>query len=46
MSVLYLVVPLAVLLAGVFVGLFVWAARAGQFDDVDTPAQRAIFDDD
>ncbi len=46
MSVLYLVVPLAILLAGAFVAMFIWAAKAGQFDDVDTPAQRAIFEDD
>lgn len=46
MSVLYLVVPLAILLAGVFVALFIWAARSGQFDDVDTPAQRAVHEDD
>ncbi|CAG0949201.1 hypothetical protein PHYC_00091 [Phycisphaerales bacterium] len=46
MSVLFIVVPLAFVLAGVFVGLFIWAARDGQYDDVDTPAIRAIQDDD
>lgn len=46
MSVLYVVVPLALLFAGTFVGMFIWAARHGQYDDVDTPARRAIFDDE
>lgn len=45
MSVLYLVVPLAILLAGVAVAAFVWATRRGQFDDLQTPAIRALQDD-
>ncbi|MBS0195166.1 MAG: cbb3-type cytochrome oxidase assembly protein CcoS [Planctomycetes bacterium] len=45
MTVLYIVVPLAVLLAGCAVGAFIWAVKGGQFDDVDTPAHRAIQDD-
>jgi cbb3-type cytochrome oxidase maturation protein len=46
MTVLYLLLPLAVLSAGVFVGLFIWATRDGQFDDVTTPQIRVLFDDD
>lgn len=45
MSVLYVVVPLALLLVGVAVAGFLWAAWRGQFDDVDTPALRALVDD-
>ena len=45
MSVIYLVVPLAILLAGIAVGAFVWATRRGQFDDLTTPAVRALQDD-
>jgi cbb3-type cytochrome oxidase maturation protein len=44
-SVLYLVVPLAILLAGAAVLAFLWAAKRGQFDDLNTPAIRAIQDD-
>jgi cbb3-type cytochrome oxidase maturation protein len=44
-SVLYLVVPLAIVIAAVTVGAFVWAARRGQFDDLTTPAMRALQDD-
>ena len=46
MSVLYIVVPLALVVVGVAVGAFLWAARRGQFDDLDTPAVRALFDDE
>ena len=45
MNMIYLVLPLALLLAGVAVAAFMWAARRGQFDDLDTPAQRMLHDD-
>lgn len=46
MSVLFIVVPLAIVFAAVAVGVFIWAARSGQFDDVQTPGVRVLFDDD
>lgn len=46
MTVIYLVLPLAVLLVGGFVFAFVRAARHGQFDDLDSPPRRMLFDDD
>ena len=46
MSVLYIVLPLALLIVGAAVGAFVWAARSGQFDDLDTPAERVLHDDE
>jgi cbb3-type cytochrome oxidase maturation protein len=46
MIVIFLVLPLAFLVAGVAVAAFAMAARRGQFDDLDTPALRAIHDDD
>jgi cbb3-type cytochrome oxidase maturation protein len=45
MTILYLLVPLAIILAAIGVGAFVWAVRSGQYDDVDTPAVRMIVDD-
>ncbi|MEN1679661.1 MAG: cbb3-type cytochrome oxidase assembly protein CcoS [Planctomycetota bacterium] len=45
MSVLYIMAPAALVLAGVAIAAFIWAARDGQFDDVDTPQHRALFDD-
>ncbi|MCA9664614.1 MAG: cbb3-type cytochrome oxidase assembly protein CcoS [Myxococcales bacterium] len=45
MAALYIVLPLALVIVGVAVGVFVWAARDGQFDDLETPAYRVLFDD-
>ena len=45
MSVIFLVVPLAALIVLAAVLAFVWGARRGQFDDLDTPAVRMLHDD-
>ena len=45
MSVLLIVVPLALLIVGAAVAAYLWAARDGQFDDLGTPAVRALHDD-
>lgn len=46
MSVLFVLVPLAILLVAIFVGAYVWGTRSGQFDDLTTPAMRVVHDDD
>lgn len=46
MSVLYLVIPLAILLSASAIAAFLWAVRGGQFDDVRTPGMRILHDDD
>jgi len=46
MTVLYVVLPLALLIAAAAVWGFSWAVRRGQFDDLDTPSQRMLLDDD
>lgn len=46
MSVLYLVVPLALVIVGAAVAAFVWATNRGQFDDLDTPPMRMLHDDE
>ena len=45
MSVLYVLVPAALLLVLAAIAAFLWAARRGQFDDLTTPALRAVHDD-
>jgi len=45
MQVLFIILPLAIGLAGVALAAFAWAVRRGQFDDLDTPQVRAILDD-
>ena len=46
MSVIYILLPVAGLLAAAAVGGFIWAVRRGQFDDLDTPAVRILHDDE
>jgi len=46
MSVLFVVLPAALLLAAVGVGAFIWMVRSGQLDDLETPASRILFDDE
>ena len=46
MNVLYFLLPLALLLGAAAVATFVWAVRRGQFDDLETPAIRVLFDDE
>jgi cbb3-type cytochrome oxidase maturation protein len=46
METIFVLLPLALLIAAIAVGFFVWAARTGQFDDLDTPAVRMLFDDE
>lgn len=46
MEIVYLLVILAVLLAGVIVWAFLWATKSGQFDDLEGPAHRVLMDDE
>ncbi|MAS23879.1 MAG: cbb3-type cytochrome oxidase assembly protein CcoS [Oceanospirillaceae bacterium] len=46
MDIIYALVPLSILLIGIAVAVFFWAVKSGQFDDMDSPAHRILFDDD
>ena len=46
MSVIYVLLPIATLLAAAGVAAFIWAVRRGQFDDLDTPAVRILHEED
>lgn len=46
MDLLWAMVPLSFLLLSIAIGVFFWAVRHGQFDDMDSPAHRILFDDD
>jgi cbb3-type cytochrome oxidase maturation protein len=46
MSVLFVVLPLALLVSACAVVAFVWASESGQLDDLATPAHRALEEDD
>ena len=46
MNILYFLVPLALMLAALGVWAFVWSVKSGQFEDVETPGMRILFDDE
>ncbi len=46
MSVIYIVLPLALVLGGGALAAFLWAVRRGQFEDLETPAIRVALEDD
>lgn len=46
MSVIFIVLPLALVVVLAAVVAYIWSARNGQFDDLDTPAVRMLHDDD
>lgn len=46
MTVIYVLVPVATLLASIAVIGFIWSAKKGQMDDLETPALRVLHDDD
>lgn len=45
MTVLILLIPIALLLGALGLASFIFAARSGQFDDLETPALRALLDE-
>ena len=46
MNIMFLLIGVSLLAAGVFLFLFIWAVRRGQYDDTYTPSVRVLFDDD
>lgn len=45
MSVIFLLLTVSTLVAGVFLLGFIWAVRKGQYDDDHSPAVRILLDD-
>ena len=46
MNVVYILLPLALLIAVGYLVMFILSVRKGQYDDTTTPAVRMLFDDD
>ena len=45
MSVVFILVFAAIIMAGAFLIAFVWSVKNGQYDDTYTPSVRMLFDD-
>lgn len=46
MDIIYILIPLSIVLITIAVTVLFWAIKSGQFDDMDSPAHRILFDDD
>lgn len=45
MEIIYLMIGGSLLIALIFLGAFIWAAKSGQFEEDFAPAVRILFDD-
>lgn len=46
MEILLILVPVSLILVALGIILFSWAVKNGQYDDLDGPAHRILYDDD
>lgn len=46
MEIIFITVPVTLVFIAVGSAIFFWASKKGQFDDLDSPAHRILFDDD
>ncbi|MCP4789238.1 MAG: cbb3-type cytochrome oxidase assembly protein CcoS [Gammaproteobacteria bacterium] len=46
MEIIFLLIPVAIILVAVAVYALHWSLKNGQFDDMDSPASKILFDDD
>ncbi len=46
MSIIYVLIPLAILLVALAIGIFFWAVRSNQFQDLERQGYSILFDDD
>lgn len=45
MSIITLLISISLTIALVFLGVFLWSMKSGQYDDTYTPSVRMLFDD-
>ncbi|TVR82872.1 MAG: cbb3-type cytochrome oxidase assembly protein CcoS [Saprospirales bacterium] len=45
MGIIILLLLASIGIAALFLGGFIWALKSGQYDDVEGPAHRILFDD-
>jgi cbb3-type cytochrome oxidase maturation protein len=45
MSIITLLITISLAIALLFLGIFLWSMKSGQYDDTYTPSVRMLFDD-
>ncbi|MEE9491990.1 MAG: cbb3-type cytochrome oxidase assembly protein CcoS [Gammaproteobacteria bacterium] len=46
MDILFLLIPISLVVMGIAIGIFLWAIKSGQYEDLEGPAHRILMDDD
>lgn len=46
MNILLILIPITLILVTIGVLVFNWAVKSGQYDDLEGPAHRILYDDD
>lgn len=46
MDILFLLIGVSLFAALIFLGLFIWAVRSGQYEDNYTPSVRILFEEE
>lgn len=46
MTILYILIPVAIVLVIIAICVFNWAVNSGQYDDLDSPAHSILFDEE
>jgi cbb3-type cytochrome oxidase maturation protein len=46
MTIIILLIAISVSIALIFLGIFIWALKSGQYDDTYTPKVRMLFEDE
>ena len=46
MTIIYVLIPLAIIIVAIAVGVFFWAVKSNQFDDLERQGYSILFDDD
>ena len=46
MSIIYVLIPLAIIIVAIAIVIFFWAVKSNQFEDLDRQGYSILFDDD
>ena len=46
MSIIFVLIPLAIIIVAIAIGVFFWAVKSNQFDDLERHGYSILFDDD
>jgi cbb3-type cytochrome oxidase maturation protein len=46
MEILYFLIPVSLVIVALALGVFFWAVKSGQYDDLEGPAWRILYDDE